>query len=147
MFVVGLPIIVKQPVSTRVNVTDDVIFDCTASAYGDIKITWKKLNSTLPNTALPLEEIKSVNKKTSILKISNAIGYYKGYYYATISNGGGEINTSTVYLDVISKYLSSCFLLYNQVFYVPSSLPRNDQPTNSNYCKIWRNCHFSLFGL
>ena len=110
MLVASLPVIMVQPVSIVVNVTDDIIMKCTVRSYGDVKITWKKLNSTLPSSAVP-KEIKSINEITSILNISNAIGYYKGYYYATISNIAGEINSSMVYLNVSGKYILIDFIL------------------------------------
>ena len=108
MFVVGLPVIVEQPYNfTTVSVNDDAVIECTVSGYGDITITWKKLNSTLPNSAVVDNKTNSVNEIKSILKIPNIIGYYKGYYYATIHNSAGKINSRKVYLDVSSKYLSS----------------------------------------
>ena len=105
MFIVGKPVIVKQPVHVTVDVTDvDVaVIDCVVSSYGDVKITWNKLNSTLPNSAVVDNEPKSVNEIRSVLRIPNVIGYYKGYYYATIKNSAGEINSTVVYLNVSSK--------------------------------------------
>ena len=104
MFVVGLPVIVEQPYSfTTVSANDEAVINCTISGYGDIEITWKKINSTLPNSAVVDNETESVNEIQSILRIPNVIGYYKGYYYATIKNSAGEINSTVVYLNVSSK--------------------------------------------
>ena len=105
--------IVQQPYHyTTASVNDDAVIDCTVSGYGDISITWEKLNSTLPNSAVVYNKMNSVNEINSILKIPNIIGYYKGYYYATIRNSAGKINSNKVYLDVSSKYLSSHVSIY-----------------------------------
>ena len=103
MFIVGKPVIVKQPVYVAVGINDVAVIDCVVSSYGDVKITWKKLNSTLPNSAVVDNEIISVNEIRSVLRIPSVIGYYKGYYYATIKNSAGEINSTEVYLNVSSK--------------------------------------------
>ena len=103
MFVVGLPVIVEQPHNTRASASDDVVISCTVRGYGGVTITWKKLNSTLPLSAVVNNETKSVNEIQSILKIPKVLGFYKGYYYAIISNNAGNIRSRTVYLDVSSK--------------------------------------------
>ena len=103
MIIVGKPVIVKQPVYVTVDATDVAVIDCVVSSYGYVTITWNKLNSTLPNSAVVHNETKSVNEIRSVLKIPNVIGYYKGYYYATIKNSAGEINSTVVYLNVSSK--------------------------------------------
>ena len=103
MFVVGLPVIVEQPRNTRVSASDDAVISCTVMGYGDVTITWKKLNSTLPLSAVVNNETKSVNEIQSILKIPKVLGYYKGYYYAIINNSAGNVRSRTVYLDVSSK--------------------------------------------
>ena len=104
MFVVGLPVIAEQPYSyTTVSANDEAVINCTVSGYGDIEITWKKLNSTLPKSAVVDNETESVNEIQSILRIPNVIGYYEGYYYAIISNNAGNVRSREVYLDVSSK--------------------------------------------
>jgi len=106
MLIVGLPVIVIHPVNTTVNVSDNVLINCTVRSYGDVDIVWKKFNSTtLPSRSatLTIREIRSVNEVTSVLNISSAIGYYKGYYYCTIKNSAGERNSTMAYLDVVSK--------------------------------------------
>ena len=103
MFVVGLPVIVEQPRNTRVSASDDAVISCTVRGYGGVKITWKKLNSTLPLLAIVNNKTKSVNEIQSILKIPKVLGYYKGYYYAIISNSVGNVRSKEVYLDISSK--------------------------------------------
>ena len=104
-FTVGVPVIVKQPHSVAVDVRDraPISIECIVRSYGNVTITWKKLNSLLPNSAVVDDEMKSVNEIRSVLRIPNVIGYYKGYYYATITNSAGEIDSTVVYLNVSSK--------------------------------------------
>ena len=94
-----LPIIIRQPRSTIVEVYHVAIFECTARSYGSILITWKRLNSDLPVT-VNITTTKSLNEATSILKIEKRIGYYKGYYYCVIENKVGIVNSTTAYCNI-----------------------------------------------
>lgn len=100
-----VPEIVKQPQPVAVDVRDraPILIDCIIRSYGDVNITWKKLNSSLPHPAVVDTKMISVNEIRSVLRIPNIIGYYKGYYYATINNSAGAINSTRVYLNVSSK--------------------------------------------
>ena len=94
----------RSPISIAVKANNDAIFSCSAKGYGDIKITWKKLNSTLPSSALS-EEIKSIKDSniTSILTISKVVGYYEGYYYCEMSNSAGKVYSKEAFLNVSGK--------------------------------------------
>jgi len=96
---VALPIIIRQPRSTIVKVYHVAIFECTARSYGSILITWRRLNSDLPET-VNITNTKSLNEATSILKIEETIGYDKGYYYCVIENKVGIVNSTTAYCNI-----------------------------------------------
>lgn len=98
-FIVALPKVTRQPSSTVEQVFRVASFHCTAKSYGVLSITWKKLNSQLPITA-NIEISKSLNEITSVLKLKS-IGYHKGYYYCTIENSAGIVNTTFAYFDII----------------------------------------------
>ena len=83
----------------NINVYESVSFKCTAHGYGDIKIKWKKANHNIPVTAEVTEE-KSLNKISSILKITKAVGYYSGCYYCVVENEVGKVFSQTVNLNV-----------------------------------------------
>ena len=85
----NIPVIVKHPDSTAVNVFKTVTFSCTARGYDIINITWRKVgSSTLPITATNMTK-KSLNEVTSILIITLAAGYYSGKYYCMATNKFG----------------------------------------------------------
>ena len=98
-FIVVLPVITKQPKSFVVEANQIATFDCTARSYGDVSVTWKRLNFELPLTA-NVVVTKSVNEITSILRIEKTIGYYEGYYYCVIENSIGQVNSSFAYCNV-----------------------------------------------
>ena len=74
-------------------------FVCTARGYGLIKIVWKRVTYTLPVTADVTEE-KSLNEISSILIISEIVGYYSGQYYCIIENEAGKVTSKIVNLCV-----------------------------------------------
>ena len=71
-------------------VYESVSFKCTASGFGALKIVWKRVKHNMPITAEVAEE-KSLNKITSILKITKSTGYYSGQYYCVAVNEVGEV--------------------------------------------------------
>ena len=92
----------------KVNVYESVSFKCTVHGYGDLKIIWKKANHNIPVTAEVTEE-KSLNKISSILKITKSVGYYSGQYYCVAENEGGKAVSQTANLHVQGN---KCVLLY-----------------------------------
>ena len=97
-FVVALPVIIRQPSSIVVQVFDIGSFECNARSYGDVSISWKRLNSKLPESINITESI-SLNEITSVLRLEN-VGYYKGYYYCVIENSVGTVNSALAHYDI-----------------------------------------------
>ena len=97
--------IIQQPSSTVTEVYNVATFVCTARSYGIVSITWRRLNSELPETA-NITMSKSLNDIISVLTIEKSIGYYKGYYYCVIENKAGKVNSRMAYFNVtgISVY-------------------------------------------
>ena len=67
MCVVALPVVIRQPTSTVVQVYSIASFECTARSYGIVSLNWKNLNAELPLTA-DVTVSKSLNEITSILR-------------------------------------------------------------------------------
>ena len=99
MYIVALPVIVRQPVSTVTEVHKVAVFECIARSYGSVSITWKRWNSKLPVTA-NIMTIRSLNEVNSTLRIEKNIGYYKGYYYCVIENIIGSIDSEFAYCNI-----------------------------------------------
>ena len=101
----GLPVILKQPRSTVAEIYNVTIFECTASSYGNLSITWGRQNSHLPVTA-NISTTKSLNEVKSTLRIEKSIGYYKGYYYCVIENIAGTVYSTFAYCNITGKLIS-----------------------------------------
>ena len=69
---------------------ESVSFKCTANGFGVLKIVWKRVKHKMPVTAEVTEDT-SLNKITSILKITKTAGYYIGQYYCVAENKVGEV--------------------------------------------------------
>ena len=82
-----------------INVYESVLFKCSASGFGALKIVWKRIEHNMPLTAEVTEEM-SLNEITSILKITKAAGYYSGQYCCVVENKVGEVGSWTAYLLV-----------------------------------------------
>ena len=74
----------------KINVLNSVSFKCTAQGFGELKLAWKRVKHNMSITAEVTEE-KSLNKITSILKITKTAGYYSGQYYCVAENGVGKV--------------------------------------------------------
>ena len=83
----------------KIDVYESVSFKCTAHGYGDLKIVWRRKKYTIPVTAKITEE-KSLNKISSILKITKSVGYYSGQYYCVAENEVGKVVSQTATLHV-----------------------------------------------
>ena len=127
----ALPTIMQQPSSTVTEVYNVATFECTARSYGNVSITWRRLNSRLPETA-NVTMSKSLNDITSVLRVEKSIGYYKGYYYCVIENKAGIVNSRMAYCKVtgISMYK---FKKYFIIFFL-SALSTNDYATKTHCC-------------
>lgn len=103
--VVDPPKIVTDPISVMVNVCSEATFQCSATGYGKIIITWNKLHDDLPELPETSEvsNSSSGNEVTSFLKITNMVWYYKGIYFCTVKNSAGEVNSKMADLRVSGK--------------------------------------------
>ena len=86
----SLPAILEHPNNMSINPDESVTFKCTASGFGVLEIVWKRFKHDMPVTAEVTEET-SLNKITSILKITKTAGYYSGQYYCVAKNEFGEV--------------------------------------------------------
>lgn len=115
LHIVALPTIMQQPSSTVTEIYNVATFECTARSYGNVSITWRKLNSALPETAnvTTFNSLNYYGSVTSVLRIEKSIGYYKGYYYCVIENKAGIVNSTAAYCNVtgisISLRMFHCF--------------------------------------
>ena len=100
----ALPVITRQPSSTVVQVFSIGSFECIARSYGDVSITWKRMNSQLPES-VNISESKSLNEITSVLSLEN-VGYYKGYYYCVIKNSAGLVNSTLAHYGVAGNVIA-----------------------------------------
>ena len=98
-FAVSSPVIVKQPVDVNVTLCKSASFICTAHGFGLTKITWKRVNYSVPIRASVKEE-RSSNNLSSTLKIFEVDGYYSGQYYCVAENGAGKIASQIAHLHV-----------------------------------------------
>ncbi|XP_065905710.1 cell adhesion molecule DSCAM-like [Dysidea avara] len=96
---VSPPDVILHPSSVTVSATGKAVFQCVVKGYGNIMVEWRKLDSRLPITAT-INNIKSLNTVTSTLEIKESIGYYKGSYYCSASNGAGVVNSTVAFLNV-----------------------------------------------
>ena len=111
---VSMPTILEQPNNMTINVYESVSFKCTAHGFGVIQVVWKKVKHKMPLTAEVTEE-KSLNKVTSILKITKTAGYYNGQYYCVAENQVGKVISwiANLYIQgsniIVYYYLPLCF--------------------------------------
>ena len=98
LIAVSLLTISEQPNNMNINFYESVSFKCSASGFGVLKIVWKRIEHNMPLTEVTEE--KSLNKITSILKITKVIGYYSGQYYCVAENEVGEVISQTAHLHV-----------------------------------------------
>ena len=105
--VVSSPIIIQQPDDMNVTVWNFALFTCAAHSFGVIKVTWKRVNYSLPITADVTEE-RSLNEVSSILKITKIVGYYSGQYYCVAENKAGKVTSQTANLHVQGNMQTLC---------------------------------------
>ena len=83
------------------------MFECKVQGYGYINVEWRKLGSALPNTAIVNNTI-STNGVSSILKITNVVGYYGGLYCCVAINTAGQTTSVYANLSVQGIYIIQC---------------------------------------
>ena len=100
--IVAPPVVTRHPTTTITQVFSIASFECTARSYGEVSLSWKKLNSTLPVTA-DTKITMSLNEITSVLRLES-VGYCKGYYYCVVENSVGTVNSTFAYFDIKGSY-------------------------------------------
>jgi len=94
------PKVVQQPFPVIANFSSMIMFKCSGKGYGQKQLTWHKDGLLrLPASAVTTVSNLS-NEITGILKVYDVIGYYKGYYYCSISNSAGKSNSMRAYLNI-----------------------------------------------
>ena len=95
------PDIVDHPSSTIVVFYSSAQFSCTARGFRLINIVWKKAGSQrLPFTAKVTNISSDINEITSVLTITEIIGYYSGQYFCEVRNSAGTTTSSLATLNV-----------------------------------------------
>jgi len=97
--IVSPPLIIRQPANSKVTIFGQVIFQCTVQAVGETAVIWKKDQSPLPVTAT-VNNIRSLNEVTSVLKITGVNGFYRGLYYCIAKNKAGQTTSRYAKLSV-----------------------------------------------
>ena len=93
---VSPPEILTHPTSSRVAFYSNVQFKCVAKGYGLVSVVWKKTGSQrLPFTAR-VTNTTDINEITSVLTITEVIGYYSGQYLCEAKNNAGITTTSSL---------------------------------------------------
>lgn len=85
-----------------------IVFKCSGKGYGHKRVAWHKYGSLRFPANAEVSVTESSNEITSFLKIYSIIGYYKGYYFCSISNSAGTVTSRHAYLN-----LTGMFLLHN----------------------------------
>ena len=101
---VTLPTVSIDPKSSVVDSGNEAVFKCTVNGFGNITVTWWKVDDEFPETA-DAAVTESLNQKVSTLSIKKMVWYYKGIYYCVASNSAGGVNSSLVNLNVTGKIL------------------------------------------
>ena len=91
----------------NISVYESVSFKCTAHGYGVIKLVWERVEHNMPIKAVVTERT-SLNKISSILEITNSVGYYSGKYYCIAENEFGTVvsQTANLYVQGNNAYLA-----------------------------------------
>ena len=64
-----------------------------------MKLVWKRVEHNMPMTAVVTEEV-SQNEISSILEITETVGYYSGQYYCVAENEIGPVVSQIANLNV-----------------------------------------------
>ena len=91
----------------NIGLYESVSFKCTAHGYGVIKLVWERVKHNMPTTAVVTEET-SLNEISSILEITNSVGYYSGKYYCIAQNefGTAVSLTANLYVQGNNTYIT-----------------------------------------
>jgi len=106
IFAVSPPVIIVQPESVVTTTECSIMyFSCIARGFQLIDVIWKKDGlSRLPRTAVVTTSSSfDRNEITSILQISQVIGYYNGKYSCVARNSAGSVSSHNATLHVKGK--------------------------------------------
>ena len=107
---VSPPEVLTHPTSSRVAFYSNVQFKCVARGYGLVSIVWKKTGSQrLPFTAR-VTNTTDVNEITSVLTITEVIGYYSGQYLCEAKNIAGITTSSPATLHINGMYMCALYI-------------------------------------
>ena len=111
------PEITEHPKSIRTDISASISFQCTSKPYGNIQIQWNKVGSSkLPKSATTFTN-RTQDGVISTLKFKSVIHPYMGYYYCTVKNEIGEVNSSVAQLHINSKSYKRSMHLSKVCFY------------------------------
>ena len=110
----------QQPFSVVANFSSMIMFKCSGKGYGQKQVTWHKDGLLRLPTSVSSTVSELSNEITGILKVYDVIGYYKGYYYCSISNSAGRVNSIRAYLN-ISGMVSLLLRISIRLFFSASS--------------------------
>ena len=104
-FLVSPPDILSHPSASTVTFFDSVKFSCITRGYELTSVIWKKVGSQrLPFTASITNTSSNINEITSVLTITEVIGYYSGQYFCEAKNSAGTTTSSPASLTVTGMY-------------------------------------------
>ena len=106
-----MPTISEQPNNMTIDIFESVSFNCSAHGFGLLEIIWERIRHVIPVTA-KITQIKSLNEITSVLKITNSVGYYSGQYRCIAKNVAGKTISQIANLNVIGNKSNTMMLLY-----------------------------------
>ena len=109
---VSPPVMIKHPKPEMATVCSSITFTCKVEGYGHINVEWRKLGSALPITAT-VSNTNFTNGVSSILKITNMVGYYTGMYYCVASNQAGQTTSKYAKLSVKGESFNFCDTINN----------------------------------
>jgi len=144
VLIVILPEVAIDPESfVEVETCGEVILKCTASGFGNVRVTWKRVHDELPETT-EISTTESLNEKVSILKITKVAWYHKGDYYCVAKNNIGEVSSSLVHVNITSE-LSKMSTIYYAFNFCSLTVPcpRIVRPPMSNVVRPGRTAIFN----
>ena len=113
---ISAPSLVKRPVGTRANESQTAILKCTAHGNPPRKITWSKLNSSLPSG-------RHMIKPSGALIVRDVRPGYDGVYSCRAENLLGSVN-ATAKLTVQCKLFSMVLSRFSHFRQARTSFPR-----------------------